>query len=58
MTLGMDGIGCQSAPCHKVLGPAQPEVTSSSVDSYQNSAAVEVTLDGSSYNEEIDGQIN
>lgn len=58
MTLRMDTTGCQLVPYPKVLVSIQPETTTTTVDSYQNAAALEVTLNCSSYNVEIDGQIN
>lgn len=58
MTLSMDTDGCQLVPYPKVLGSTQPEATTTTVDSGQNAAALEVTLNCSSYNVEIDGQIN
>lgn len=59
VNLGTDETGCQPAPCPKALRFAQPEATSTTVDSRQNAAALEINLlDCSSYNVETDDQIN
>lgn len=56
VNLGMDATGCQSAPWSKVLRFAQPEATSTTVDSRQSAAALEINpLDCSFYIVKIGG---